>query len=435
MHHTNNRAIIIPTYINHFHYIENLLKSINTFVLDIKEFDICFILSSKEEKKLFDKTFSKYRKKLSIFTYNIEDILSSYGISISSEILLKDIGKYSYQTIKKLYGIFYLQYNQAYIMDSESLFICQVNVNSLFEDYFRNPFVLYFPFSCYQKQEIDNSLNYITLQNVANIFNEYKLDNFYFDGFNWFYDINIVNDMFKFFNNDILGFCGVYLYYGEKKFIKVNDVPQIPDSKLLPNKFTDEYQNTAWRKLYHKSLFEKVSFPVGLLHEDIGFWFGIMSNYKKIATINKPLYFYRKNNLQSITLSKIAQKKRCFDGLRSFEFGLKYVEQCQDELYLKKLINAFVNTYNKFPFLLNNEEWLKEQHEFLSKIAKYKKLLTLKNRMALSRLYCPNFIKLDKHFHRLLYGKLKDKPRELISTISYLFRSTYTLFKEIKWHK
>lgn len=174
MHHTNNRAIIIPTYINHFHYIENLLKSINTFVLDIKEFDICFILSSKEEKKLFDKTFSKYRKKLSIFTYNIEDILSSYGISISSENLLKDIGKYSYQTIKKLYGIFYLQYNQAYIMDSESLFICQVNVNSLFEDYFRNPFVLYFPFSCYQKQEIDNSLNYITLQNVANIFNEYK---------------------------------------------------------------------------------------------------------------------------------------------------------------------------------------------------------------------------------------------------------------------
>ena len=84
---------------------------------------------------------------------------------------------------------------------------------------------------------------------------------------------------------------------------------------------------------------------------------------------------------------------------------------------------------------MNNEEWLKEQHEFLSKIAKYKKLLTLKNRMALSRLYCPNFIKLDKHFHRLLYGKLKDKPRELISTISYLFRSTYTLFKEIKWHK
>lgn len=236
-------------------------------------------------------------------------------------------------------------------------------------------------------------------------------------------------------NNILLSFCGVYLYYGEKKFIKVNDVPQIPDSKLLPNKFTDEYQNTAWRKLYHKSLFEKVSFPVGLLHEDIGFWFGIMSNYKKIATINKPLYFYRKNNLQSITLSKIAQKKRCFDGLRSFEFGLKYVEQCQDELYLKKLINAFVNTYNKFPFLLNNEEWLKEQHEFLSKIAKYKKLLTLKNRMALSRLYCPNFIKLDKHFHRLLYGKLKDKPRELISTISYLFRSTYTLFKEIKWHK
>ena len=236
-------------------------------------------------------------------------------------------------------------------------------------------------------------------------------------------------------NNVLLSFCGIYLYYGNGKVVEVKDVPCLPDCKLIPNKLNDEYQNTAWRKLYHRSLLENVSFPKGLLHEDIGFWFGIMSEYERIATVNEPLYYYRKNNLSSITLSNIVQKRRCFDGLRSFEYGLGFIMKCPDVLYVKKLINAFVSTYNKFPFLLNDEDWLKEQHEFLAEITKYEKLLTIKNKMALSRLYYPDFIKLNKHFQRLFSGKIKDIPREIISTVSYLFRLIYVLSKEMLCRK
>ena len=198
-----NRALIIPTYLDHFNYIEDFLCSVNLLVLDSNMFDICFILSSKDEQNVFDKRFSKYKKKLNIYTYNIEEILLKYGISINSSILLDNIGKYSFQTIKKLYGVFFLQYEQSYIMDSESIFIKPVHVNSLFDAYFESPFVLFYPFSCYPKQKWQNSLNYITTQNVSNIFNDEGIENFYFDGFNWFYDINIVNNMFKFFNNDL----------------------------------------------------------------------------------------------------------------------------------------------------------------------------------------------------------------------------------------
>lgn len=196
----NKRAILIPTYEGHFDYVFYLLSSMEKFVLDVEQFDICLILSSQEEQRKIQNMISQFRK-LHIFCYDIEQILNFYGVK--DKDILNKVGKFSYQTIKKLYGVHFLQYPQTYVMDSEGLFIKDIQLNTLFDDYFKHPFVLMCSLArCFGKS-FYTTLNFYTVKNVAEIFNKEQIDNFYFDGFNWFYDIKIVNNLFEHFHNNL----------------------------------------------------------------------------------------------------------------------------------------------------------------------------------------------------------------------------------------
>ncbi len=57
----------------------------------------------------------------------------------------------------------------------------------------------------------------------------------------------------------------------------------------------------AWNKLYHRSLIEKRSFPVGKLHEDEFFTFEVLCECEKIAFTDAVLYYYyqRENSIMS----------------------------------------------------------------------------------------------------------------------------------------
>lgn len=139
----NNRALLIPTFKGHFTHIIDLIKSMNTFILDKECIDIVFILSSPNEKIEFDELILPLKRDLNIHTYDIETILSDCGKNYTSEQLLKDLGRVSYQTVKKLYPIHYLNYKQVLVFDSESIFLKKTNVNKMFDDYFKNPYIFY----------------------------------------------------------------------------------------------------------------------------------------------------------------------------------------------------------------------------------------------------------------------------------------------------
>ena len=122
----------------------------------------------------------------------------------------------------------------------------------------------------------------------------------------------------------LVAICGIYLWNPElKKTKNVRDLPLSGKVSLNYLKLSEMYHNTAWRKLYHKSLFndEHSSFPLGRIHEDIGFWWIIMSKVDNISIVNIPLYYYRQNNLTSICAEKNVQK-HCNDTLFSYMYGL-----------------------------------------------------------------------------------------------------------------
>lgn len=94
----------------------------------------------------------------------------------------------------------------------------------------------------------------------------------------------------------------------------------------------------AWGKLYKKSFFKSIRYPVGKIHEDEFVTYKILFANKLISYIPVPLYFYRKNE-NSITNAPWSLKR-----LHGFE------AQYEQLLYFKskkltQLLNACVPSY------------------------------------------------------------------------------------------
>lgn len=69
----------------------------------------------------------------------------------------------------------------------------------------------------------------------------------------------------------------------------------------------------VWKRLYRKSLIDKVFFTEGLTSEDIDFSYKIFSISQKVVITNLKKYYYNIGNNNSITRNKVAEKN--FDSL------------------------------------------------------------------------------------------------------------------------
>lgn len=82
----------------------------------------------------------------------------------------------------------------------------------------------------------------------------------------------------------------------------------IPAEELLRRIFLwDNVDSAAWDKLYHRSLFREIRYPLGKIVEDVPTTYRIALDAGKIAMCDKPFYnyLYRAN---SITTSRISEK-------------------------------------------------------------------------------------------------------------------------------
>ena len=102
-------AIVTPTYIEHFRFINTYLKSFVNFVEDKQDVDIYFIISSTENAQ-FQKIIEPYLNECSIKVIFFEDILAHFGINISSGDLLTKYKKFTFQTLKKFYAMLYIAF-------------------------------------------------------------------------------------------------------------------------------------------------------------------------------------------------------------------------------------------------------------------------------------------------------------------------------------
>lgn len=184
-------CIITPTYKGHFPFIKKYLETYVHFVEDAQEVPVFFIISRNESNE-FQKLISPFTKKANLQVLYFEDILSKYGINDDSDTLLKKYGRYSFQTLKKMYAIKFIDANHFLILDSESYFIKKQNLAEVFEDYFRNPFVVFSDYKnrapTYFMKRMQESTEYVL---------NTKINFWTIESNMWFVDKNIFNDLLQ----------------------------------------------------------------------------------------------------------------------------------------------------------------------------------------------------------------------------------------------
>ncbi len=74
----------------------------------------------------------------------------------------------------------------------------------------------------------------------------------------------------------------------------------------------DEIPNSMWNKLYKSELWKKLRFPEGKIYEDFFIWTDILRNKPKIEYLPETLYYYNRENPNSITspLGKLESRSR-----------------------------------------------------------------------------------------------------------------------------
>ncbi len=348
------RAIIIPTFINHFDYIKDFLFTYEKNVYNSENISLNFILSNSIEKEMMEQIIKHYNVK-NINCYSIIDILEKYNIKLDLSNILSELGKFSYQTIKKLYAIHYLKFDQSLIIDSESLICCKVNLNTLFDNYFKKPYVFYSNMP--KEEEYKNKLDYKASISVAKLLNT-EIDNcLYLEGFHWFYDIRIINDLFKYFNDDV--FNAIYEYTKSKqefdkavfecllyyKFIRINNDKYnyefVNSKNMLIEKIKPEELNNIKKKMEQRNC-KYLPFTIH------GFEFGKTCNIK----IWKE--FLNKYQCQIIRLYPMRKRnKRYIIKKMIYDFNTKIICATDDVWMYKKI--AVKKNFSFFPLLIN--EW------------------------------------------------------------------------------
>lgn len=94
----------------------------------------------------------------------------------------------------------------------------------------------------------------------------------------------------------------------------------------------------AWGKLYRKSLFAEIRYPVGKIHEDEYTTYKLLFACEDVAVVSAPLYGYYANP-EGITKSRWSPKR--LDALVAFQERIRFFKAKKD----KELVAFTVRTY------------------------------------------------------------------------------------------
>lgn len=184
--------IITPTFVDHFIYIDKYLESAKNNILDKDDVVFCFTIEKHEHDQLESIT-KKYSSILNIEIIHFEMLLKHFEIERTPRELLKLYGKYSYQTLKKIYTMLYIQAERFLVLDSESMWLRPVSMAQKFDEYFSSPFIAGSSIS--NRKKIDLVM-LDAIKNVDYLLN-YECDKWFLENFVWYYDKNILNTLFK----------------------------------------------------------------------------------------------------------------------------------------------------------------------------------------------------------------------------------------------
>lgn len=101
---------------------------------------------------------------------------------------------------------------------------------------------------------------------------------------------------------------------------------------------TEEWGNFAWNKLYKKSLFKNIRYPVSKNYEDIYTTFKLINKAKSFATYNKSLYLYRIRNGSITNTNNVTKALR--NNINSLEAREQQLSFFMDNNYVRAYNNA-----------------------------------------------------------------------------------------------
>ena len=177
----------------------------------------------------------------------------------------------------------------------------------------------------------------------------------------------------------------------EAKGNKNGSISSLDTKSALDLLCDDNYAKhiVVWNKMYKKSLFDKIEFPIGKLHEDEFTTHKLFSKATKVGFVDDELYFYFFNK-NSITASKIIDKR--LDSIEAYLERMTFFEANHyDDLKKKTSRLLFKNFCDYVSY---------KKSDFLDYKAFFHKLKRLYN-MNKNKIYCDYLSKIEKFFYFL----------------------------------
>lgn len=139
--------------------------------------------------------------------------------------------------------------------------------------------------------------------------------------------------------------------------------------------YQEKFDTSAWAKMYHRSLFETgIRYPKGLLFEDLPTTYLLMYKAKKVAFINKKLYYYlvRSNSIEgsSFTSAKMDSALKIFELMESRQDIISQVPKA----YKCRMLSFAFHILLKMPEDFSSKEIL------FNRIRSYRKTVLLDNK-------------------------------------------------------
>lgn len=188
-------------------------------------------------------------------------------------------------------------------------------------------------------------------------------------------DMNMYENMLDILQqNDIdIVECGINYVYDDKivKEVVSNNIKVFSTHDALKELILErELHQTVWNKLYKRECVIGEFFEMGRINEDEFWTYRIFSKAKKVAKINKNLYFYLQRN-NSIMSEKNYSLKR-LDGLEARFQRLKYIENNYNDLFFIDKKSFYFCCIYHYQYILrsNNKKQLEDGFNTISNYIK-----------------------------------------------------------------
>lgn len=242
--------VIIPTYSGHLSQVELGLSSFEKFLTDKEHVDIHLIVSRPEVQAFTE--LANQHTSLTVTVISLHDIIQKEeGVETDEKQLLEQVGKFNFQSLKKIYGVKHFGMTTSLVLDSEALMIRETSLAKIFEAYERDKFII-------SASPVAEQIKVDVAHTSFEILGKPVQDIWFFEYYYWFFEKKYVDEMFAYiFQTTGKSLLENLLYrkplfeynlYALYLFLFHADVYRFIDAQTLLSTYLNETELSIYRK-------------------------------------------------------------------------------------------------------------------------------------------------------------------------------------------